>query len=324
MIPPEIILEDIRRVQAILGKFPSRDEYLDGGKYPKSAIVETFGSWTKMLIINGIDYSVKGRRDKDEIRRRSFEHLKKEVSDKKQSAIEPPPLVRNLILLPDLHSPVIHPQAFDFVKAAVDKYGFDYAACTGDEIDGHAWHFHDSDPDALSPGAELEEAINKLKPFYELFPQLDLAESNHGSLFTRKLKHHGLPARILKSYKDVLGSPDGWKWSFEIVLQMNNGKKLLIHHAYSANVLKASQQRGVSCVFGHHHSQFSIQYWRNYDDLFFAAFAGCLVDETALAMMYGKNIMHRPILGLLRVENGIPHLVPMLLDRGNQWTGKIS
>lgn len=315
------IVSDYQRVMAELGHQPTRDEYLLAGAFSKHTIVSVFGGWTQFLQASGLQYS-RGKLDKQEIRRESFEHLQKEIEQQKQETA-PPPLVRNLLLLPDLHAPVMHPHAVPFVKEVVRKYGYDFAACTGDEIDGASWSFHDANPDALSPGHELAAAIEQLRPLYALFPNMRLAHSNHGDLVFRKQRHHGLPARVIKPYGEVIESPKGWVWEFEIKLQMSNGKRLLIHHSYSSSALRASQQRGINYAAGHHHSQFSIQYWKNYDDLFFACFAGCLVDETALAMMYGKNIMHRPIQGLIRIEDGIPQLIPMILDRGNNWIGKI-
>jgi hypothetical protein len=319
------LVNDIVSVSQKLGRVPTRDEYLSHPehRFSKHSLLLIAGSYTVALQATGLSYTKQGSRNKEEIRRRAFEHLQEEITGIK-SKVAPPPLVKNLIVIPDLHSPSMHPQAYDFVKSVVDKYGYDYAACTGDEVDGSSWSFHDADPDDLSPGHELDAAIRKLKPFYELFPKLAIAHSNHGDLVFRKQRHHGLPARVIKSYREVLDAPEGWEWSFEIRLQLSNGKPLLIHHSYSSNVLRSSQQRGMSCIFGHHHSKFSIEYWRNYDDMYFGAFAGCLVDETALAMAYGKNVMNRPINGLVRVEEGIPQLIPMVLDRGGVWDGKVS
>jgi len=314
------LLQDLERVCRDLNRIPNRVEYQRLGKFPTQAILDVFGSYALMLKASGLSHS-KGKVTKEEKRALAFEKLQEEIEQKK--IIEPPKIGRNIILLGDLHAPFMHPQAIDFIKAVVKKYGFDLALATGDETDGHAISFHGADPDLPSPGHEFELAIRQLRPLYEMFPDLLIASSNHGDLLARKFKHHGLPVRALKTMQEILECPPGWKWAFEHIIQMSNGKKLLLHHAYSSNVLRASQHRGVSCAFGHHHSKFSVEYWRNYEDLYFAIFAGCLVDETALAMAYGKNIMHRPITGLVRIEDGIPHLIPMIVDGGNVWNGKI-
>lgn len=316
------IVSDYHHVAKELNRPPSQNEYLLKGIYSKKNIESAFGGWTQLIQAAGYQISAPKKLDKEEIRKRDYLKLVSEI-DKKKKEIEPPPIGRNIIGLGDLHAPWMHPQAIDFISAVVKKYGYDLAFCTGDETDGSAISFHGSNPDMPSPGYEFKMAIEQLKPLYKLFPKLLLASSNHGDLLARKMKHHGLPMRALRSMNEILECPNGWKWSLEHTIQMSNGKKFLLHHSYSANVLSASQHRGISCVFGHHHSSMSIQYWQNYDDLYFAAFAGCLVDTASLAMAYAKNSMKRPILGLLRIEDGIPHIIPMIIDRGNQWTGKI-
>lgn len=315
------ILADLARVRAELGRTPSRVEYGIHGKFAGAIVTATFGSFALMLKISGLEYSTKGKRNKQDIRKQHHEAVKKAAEERRVPA--PPQISKHILVLPDLHAPFNHPDAIDFIKSLCAKYRFDRAISLGDEIDGHSWSFHDSDPDSLSPGHELEAAIKALEPLYKLLPVLDLCESNHGSLLLRRAKHFGLPQHVIKPYGEVIGAPKGWKWHFEIKAQMTNGEHVLFHHSYGSNVLRQSQQRGMSCVFGHHHSQQSIQWWRNYDKQFFAAFAGCLVDETALAMEYGKNTANRPLLGAMRIEDGIPHLEPMLLDARGRWIQKV-
>jgi hypothetical protein len=314
------ILADLARVRQELGRLPSRVEYGVHGKFPGAAVTDTFGSFHLMLKCSGLLYSAKGKRNKQDLRKQHFEAVTK-ASDQRRVSV-PPEISKHILVIPDLHAPFQHEDAIDFLAHLASKYKFDRVICLGDEIDGHAWSFHDADPDSLSPGHELEAAIGVLQPLYKLFPRVDLCDSNHGSLIFRRAKHFGLPQHVIKPYGEVLGAPVGWKWHFEIKAQMTNGESVLFHHSYGANVLRVSQQRGMSMVQGHHHSQQSIQWWRNYDRQYFAAFAGCLVDETSLAMAYGKNSQNRPVLGALRIDDGKPHLEPMLLDARGRWVGK--
>lgn len=316
------ILADLHRVRQELGRTPSRVEYAAKGKFPGVAVTAAFGSYALMLKCSGLEYSTKGKQNRQDLRRKHFEAVKRAAEERRPNHVQPPQISKHILVIPDLHAPFHHPDAIDFIKFLCGKYRFDRAICLGDEIDGHAWSFHTHDPDSLSPGHELEAAIRALEPLYKLLPNLDLAESNHGSLVMRRAKHFGLPQHVIKPYGEVLGAPVGWKWHFEIKAQMTNGESVLFHHSYGANVLRQSQQRGMSCVFGHHHSQFGVQWWRNYDRRFFAAFAGCLVDETSLAMEYGKNTAGRPLLGAMRIEDGIPHMEPMILDARGRWRGR--
>jgi len=50
---------------------------------------------------------------------------------------------------------------------------------------------------------------------------------------------------------------------------------------------------------------------------------GCLIDKDSLAFAYSRVNIRRPILGCAYIENGIPNLIPMVLEKGNRWIGKI-
>jgi len=96
-----------------------------------------------------------------------------------------------IIILSDMHIPYNHPDMLNFLKAVKTKYKPTRALCVGDEVDYHAMSFHDSDPDLPSAGDELVNSIKILKDVYKIFPQMDLVDSNHGSMVYRKGKHHG-------------------------------------------------------------------------------------------------------------------------------------
>lgn len=316
------IIQDIERVRQELGRFPSRDEYQKHGKFAKRSIVEHFGSWTRMLLASGMQYSQKGKRDKQEIRKEAFDHLKKEIEEKR--SIPKIPLISSkMLVLGDLHAPVHHPDAIDFIIELKRMFGPDLVCSVGDEIDLGAFSYHEKEPCMPSPGHELEQAIEALKPLYKEIPRMIIAESNHGSLVHRKAKTAGLPNRVLKSYREILEAPIGWEWRFEIQVQFSDGEKCIIHHSYGSNALLAAQRRGVSTITGHTHTQQSISFWQNLDKTYFAMVTGCLVDETSMAMSYGKNNVGRPLLGCGIVENGQPKIVRMILDKHGRWTGKI-
>jgi hypothetical protein len=317
------ILQDLRRVHSELGKVPSRTEYNKHGKIPSLTIIEVFGSYHLMVKLSGLEYSAKGKRDKEQIRKEAFEHLKKEIEQKKSTIIEPPKLYHRVLCIGDLHAPYNHEDAIQWLIALNRKYLFDKVIFIGDEIDLHSVSFHSHDPDLLSPGHELEAAIKILEPLYKEFPKADVAESNHGSLLLRKAKHFGLPVRAIKSYQEILQSPKEWKWHYEIKLQLSNGQRLLAHHSYGSNILLASQRRGENLISGHVHNKFSLEHWSNEERTFFAGQTGCLIDDTSMAMAYNKNTVQRPMLGSIAILDGIPKLLPMHVDRKNRWNGVI-
>ena len=56
--------------------------------------------------------------------------------------------------------------------------------------------FHDSDPDLPSAGDELKISLPVIKQLENLFPTVDLLDSNHGSLVYRRGSKHGIPKAI--------------------------------------------------------------------------------------------------------------------------------
>jgi len=230
---------------------------------------------------------------------------------------------KSILCISDLHIPFEHIDTLKFLTAIKKKYKPDKVVSVGDEVDGHAISFHNSDPDLFSAGEELERSILRLQPYYKLFPKVDILESNHGSLVYRKQKFHGLPRHVFKSYRDILEAPKGWKWHFELTLKMSDGNSVYFCHGKSANNLKLSQSMGISTVNGHYHEQFNIQYWANPLGLFWAMAVGCSVDDKSRAMDYNNTNLKRPIVGHAIILNGQPKLLPMVLNKDGRWIGKL-
>jgi hypothetical protein len=219
--------------------------------------------------------------------------------------------------------PYCHPDTHKFLAAIKKKYKPDRVILSGDEVDGHALSYHESDPDLDSAGPELEKAINLLKPIYKLFPKADVLESNHGSLHYRKAKTAGIPRRLLVNYRDALGAPKHWHWHFDLTIKMSNGQECFFHHGKTGGQGKLSQRQSMCSVQGHFHSKFHITYWANPTALFWDVHVGCLADSKSLAMEYGKNSMEKGIVGVLMILNGHPHLLPMVLKSSGRWNGEV-
>jgi len=229
-----------------------------------------------------------------------------------------------LLFISDLHAPYHHKDAFKFLKAVKKKYKPTKVYSVGDEVDNHGISFHDSDPDLLSPGDELVAAQKACAELYKIFPEMDIVHSNHGSLSYRRGKAGGIPRHFLKDYNDVLEVGPGWQWHEEIIIPMGEGvADIIIRHQFNANVLKASEQMGMSVIQGHYHSKFEIAYTSSPLSLHYGMTVGCLIDTKALAFEYNKLQTKRPILGVGLVINGVPTLLPMYLDRDGNWIGKI-
>ena len=225
-----------------------------------------------------------------------------------------------ILVIPDLHLPYQHIDAIDFLTKIKKKLQPTRVICLGDELDYHSLSFHDSDEDLFSAGDELRKAQAYISSIYELFPDMDVLESNHGSIAYRKAKHHGMPRFLLKSYADVLGTPN-WKWHDRLIVDLPNNRKCMFIHSLGANVLQSSQSIGMSLVQGHHHSQFEIRYWQNDSGLNFAITSACLIDDKSMAFAYNKLQVKRPIMGVTFIEDSLPYLIPMITDDSGRWVG---
>ena len=234
-----------------------------------------------------------------------------------------PDMCRRIMVIGDLHAPYTHVDALPFLKHVRDTYAPDMCVQVGDETDGHAISFHDSDPNLDSAGMELEKAKVVLENLHELFPNLLVCDSNHGSLVYRRAKAHGLPVQFIKKYRDILfpehGAP-AWSWADAWVLNTPLGPVRFQHQVSGDFMLNASHER-TSLVLGHEHGRFEVQYAASSTALYFGAYAGCLIDRKSLAFAYGKLHRKKPILGCMVITDGCPQLIPMLMNEEGRWVG---
>lgn len=234
-----------------------------------------------------------------------------------------PEVCNRILVVGDLHAPYTHPDAIPFLKHIRDTYNPDMVIQMGDETDGHAISFHDSDPNLDSAGVELEKAKLVLEEVHELFPNLLVCDSNHGSLVYRRAKAHGLPVQFIKKYRDILfpehGAP-GWSWADAWVLNTPLGPVRFQHQVSGDFMLNASHER-TSLVLGHEHGRFEVQYAASSAALYFGAYAGCLIDKASMAFAYGRLHRKKPILGCMVITDGSPQLIPMLMNDDGRWVG---
>ncbi len=225
-----------------------------------------------------------------------------------------------VMAIPDMHHPFCHPDALTFCVAVRDRFRPQSIVCLGDEIDAHALSRHLPDPDGLSPGKELELAVETLIPFYREFPEVLVCESNHTVRPWKKAFEAGLPAAFLPTYSKLLNAPDGWIWKNRhevdgvLYIHGDSGKSGAYAHQ---NYVKAFKQ---SVVIGHIHAHAGVQY----DGQLFGMNAGCLIDHTAYAFKYARNMATAVNLGVGIVMDGqAAYFIPMRLDKHGRWIGRI-
>lgn len=226
-----------------------------------------------------------------------------------------------ILLISDMHIPYHHQDTIPFLLHLKEKYKPTRVICLGDEVDGHALSFHDSDPDLPSAGDEIRQVLPVVAELFKIFPKMDILESNHGSLVWRKAKVFGIPKHYIKSYNEVLGVDSGWKWSFDLTVDLPNGQKCYMHHGKTSNIIQLSQQMGMNACQGHYHETFKIDYWGNSTGLYWGMQCGCLIDDDKLAFNYNNVNIKRPIIGTGLIVDSMPVLEPMRLNSEGRWIG---
>ena len=229
---------------------------------------------------------------------------------------------KTILVISDMHLPYQHKDSIKFLKEIKKEFKPDTTISIGDLLDQHALSFHDSSPELYSAGMELDKAKEYVKELESIFPKLIEVDSNHSSMIYRRALKHGLPRAYLKEYGDFLETKK-WKWIDDLTLTMSNGQRCFFTHGRSADILKVSQTMGMSAVQGHYHTKFVISWWANPDNLFFGMNVGCLINQKSMAFAYAKNFKTRFIIGCGIILNGIPRLLPMVLNEKGDWIGKI-
>ena len=229
---------------------------------------------------------------------------------------------KRILVISDLHIPYHHKDSFGFLREIKKEYKPDFVVNIGDLLDFHAISMHSHDPDLYSAGHELDKSKEYIKQLEDIFPQMVEVESNHSSLVYRRALKFGMSKQFLKDYGEFLGTKK-WKWVDDLTLTMSNGQRCFFTPGRSADVLKVSQTMGMSAVQGHYHTKFVVSYWANPDNLFFAMNVGCLINQKSLSMNYAKNFRTRFILGCGIILDGIPRLLPMVLNDKGDWIKKI-
>ena len=224
-----------------------------------------------------------------------------------------------ILVISDLHIPYHHQDAISFLRHLKAKYNPTRVICMGDELDHSALSYHDTDPDLYNAGDELTRSLPFIQELKELFPVMDILDSNHGSMVWRKAKTHGIPKHYIKSYNDVLGVDSGWKWLFDLTVELPNGNKCYFHHGKSSDVVKLSQIMGMCAVQGHYHEKFKIDYWSNPVSLYWGLQTGCLISDKSLAFSYNNVNIKRPTIGTAVIIDSQPILEPLLLDEDGRW-----
>jgi len=230
---------------------------------------------------------------------------------------------QRILVISDTHVPYGHMDLLPFLKAIKDKYNPDRVIHIGDELDFHAMSFHPSDVSLYSAGDELKKGREMLWKIEELYPKVDVMESNHGSMAYRKAMVLGIPKEMLRPYSDILDLKH-WKWHPKLTITLPDKSPCKFHHGKSANSYLALRDIGMNFVQGHFHEKYNIHYHGDDERLKWVMSVGCLIDDDSYAFAYNNVNLKRPIIGLGMIIDSHPRLIPMVLNTKRRWNGKLA
>lgn len=223
----------------------------------------------------------------------------------------------NILAIGDLHCPVEHPGYLKFCKDIFRTEGCDSVVFMGDVVDWHAISFHAKEPECPGPMDEYEATKQRIKKWYKAFPNARVCIGNHDERPTRLAKTLGIPAKLLKSYNELWGTPH-WVWDFNFIIDgvyyCHGTGKGGLHPAYNK-----AKNMGMSVVMGHCHSRAGYKWLVNPLRRWFGMDVGCGIDNDAYQFVYGKNIDDKPILGVGVIRDGTPEHFIMPLARGERY-----
>jgi len=227
-----------------------------------------------------------------------------------------------VVVIPDLQIPYEHRDALPFIQEVVSLVDADHVVCIGDEVDQMALSRFDPDPDGDSAGPELKKALVRLQGWYESFPEVRVATSNHTGRVQKAAFKAGIPEAYMRSVGEWMQAPPGWTWHDNFTIE-----GVRYEHGDAQGGMYAARNLAIrnrqSTVIGHHHSHGGVYYVANESETIFGMNVGCLIDTNAIAFKYGVGSAFKPTLGCGVVTRGVPFFIPMMLTKGNRWTGEV-
>ena len=205
---------------------------------------------------------------------------------------------RNILVIGDLHEPFCLDTYLDFCIEQYHTYNCNQVIFIGDILDNHAFSYHEPDPDGMSAGLELEQTIKKVAKWYSAFEYADVCIGNHDRLASRKSFSGGIPKAWIKSYNEVLGTPN-WNWVESIVYD-----NVLYEHGEGGQAQTKAKNNLMSSVCGHTHTEAYCKWFVGKRYRIFGMQVGCGVDSSSYAAAYAKNFKKQAIGCSVVLNNG--------------------
>jgi len=188
-----------------------------------------------------------------------------------------------VLVIGDLHEPFNLKGYLKHCKETYENYNCNKVIFIGDVIDFHHSSYHETDPDGMGGGEELDLAIKKIKKWYKAFPNADVTIGNHDRIIMRKAFSSSIPKKWLKEYTDVLETPN-WNFTDRVVI---DGVQYV--HGEGGTARTKCKNDMMSTVQGHLHTQAYCEWYVGQNFKVFGMQVGCGIDHDSYAMAYAKR-----------------------------------
>ena len=195
---------------------------------------------------------------------------------------------RRILVIGDIHAPFCLDGYLDFCKEVYAKYNLNQVIFIGDILDNHYASYHETDPNGMSGGTELEYAIEQVTKWADAFPIADVIIGNHDRIIMRKAFSSAVPREWIRSYNEVLGTD--WDWSERVVYD-----NVQYVHGEGGTARTKAKNDMMSTVSGHIHTQAYCEWLVGRNFRVFGMQVGCGIDADSYGAAYARHFKRQAI-----------------------------
>ena len=195
---------------------------------------------------------------------------------------------RRILVIGDIHAPFCLDGYLEFCKEVYAKYNLNQVVFIGDILDNHYASYHETDPNGMSGGTELEYAIAQVTKWADAFPIADVIIGNHDRIIMRKAFSSSVPMEWIRSYNEVLGTD--WDWSERVVYD-----NVQYVHGEGGTARTKAKNDMMSTVSGHIHTQAYCEWLVGRNFRVFGMQVGCGIDADSYGAAYARHFKRQAI-----------------------------
>ncbi len=195
---------------------------------------------------------------------------------------------RRILVVGDIHAPFCLDGYLEFCKDVYAKYNLNQVVFIGDILDNHYASYHETDPNGMSGGTELDHAIARVTKWADAFPIADVIIGNHDRIIMRKAFSSSVPVEWIRSYNEVLGTD--WDWSERVVYD-----NVQYVHGEGGTARTKAKNDMMSTVSGHIHTQAYCEWLVGRNFRVFGMQVGCGIDADSYAAAYARHFKRQAI-----------------------------